>query len=610
MVIFYTFVSLQYNPAIHESIEEWALSVFQQASIMLILFVAVFIGYSNSFFTKKRKKEVGLYSLLGVRKRTIGTMLFYENLLMGTVAVIVGILLGALLSKLFAMILLKLLDSAIDVSFSFSLKAVLETVVIFGIMIIFTSIQAYRLIYRFKLIELFQAEKEGEQAPKASIFVAGIAIVLIGLSYWILHQPMKTNSDRLIILGLFLTCIIMGTYLLFRSLTVSLLKTAQKNRSHYYKGMNLVGTSQLLYRIKGNARTLAMIALLSTVTLCAISVGYTSYYNVDKSVNVSYPFSFTFISQGKSFDNQVEQIISSDKNHQVTAHLDIPVIQVSGDISDINYAPPGYTTKAFPVEILSLNMFNQIAKTLNREATLQLSGNQVAAIHPMNTALNESDFIGQKVSLDLPQGSQKVTFVKFFEEKVINSGFPDFFVVVSDTIYNEAAKQATPMIYKAYKVKDQGTTKATSERLKQMDSEAIKMTSFYQKHKEGVEIAGMDIFLLGFLGLVFLTATGSIIFLKQLSEAHADKELYQILRKIGISKRDVLSTVSKQTLFVFILPFVIGVLHCIMIIQALFGINLAEGTLIPILVTIAAYISIYFGYYVLTVNTYNKIVNR
>src|SRR5690554_6688827 len=126
VVIYYTFVSLQYNPDILASMESPSMKnfvsdVFFQASIMLILFVAVFIWYSNSFFTRQRKKEVGLYSLLGMRKKTIGSMLFYENLIMSIVAIAIGIVVGTLLSKVFAMILVKLLDSTVQVSFQISL---------------------------------------------------------------------------------------------------------------------------------------------------------------------------------------------------------------------------------------------------------------------------------------------------------------------------------------------------------------------------------------------------------------------------------------------------------------------------------------------------------
>jgi putative ABC transport system permease protein len=161
VVIYYTFVSLQYSTEIAKGIEssEAMESIFMVASVILILFVSVFILYSNRTFARKRKKEVGLYSLLGLQKKTIGRMLFYENFIMGIIVLIIGIAVGTFLSRLFSMILVRLLGIVIDVGMVFSLKAVINTTIVFIAIILLTSIQGYRLIYKFKLIELFRADK-------------------------------------------------------------------------------------------------------------------------------------------------------------------------------------------------------------------------------------------------------------------------------------------------------------------------------------------------------------------------------------------------------------------------------------------------------------------
>ncbi|WP_040205696.1 ABC transporter permease [Neobacillus jeddahensis] len=610
VVIYYTFVSLQYSEEIQKSIQSWETmrSIFVQASIMLILFVTVFILYSNAFFTKKRKKEVGLYSLLGVRKKTIGKMLFYENLIMGAIAVLIGVLLGTLLSKLFTMMLLKLLSSTINVSFSISFEAVLNTLIVFSIIILFTSIQANRLIYRFKLIELFHAEQEGEQVAKASVGAAAGSIILIAFSYWIVFHPI--TEQQLVQLSLVLFGIVAGTYLLFRSLIVYLLRASQKNKSRYYRGMNLIGTTQLIYRFKGNARTLTMISLLSSVTLCAISVGYGGYYNIEKTARNWSPFSYSYISKNEVFDHQADQIILEDKEHPVQGKLDISVIQVNGDISDLEYVPYGYAAKSVPTRLIAVSTYNQIAKVLNREENLRLSGNEAAAIRPWqdNTF---SDYVGHTITLKLSEENHSIKFVKMFEERVLGWVSPDIYVVVSDRLYTDIAKQVKPFVYQAYKVKNEKSTIETAKKLEKLLAKDTELSTFYTMYTKELESSGIDIFLLGFLGLVFLAATGSIIYFKQLNEAYSDQERYQILRKIGVSKREVLTTLSKQTLFVFLLPLVVGILHCTIILKAIFGVNLAEKTImIPIFMVMAAYVIIYLGYYVLTVKSSNNIVNK
>jgi putative ABC transport system permease protein len=614
VVIYYTFVALKYSSDIQKSMSasEAMDVIFTEGSVILILFVAVFILYSNAFFTKRRKKEVGLYSLLGVRKKTIGSMLFYENLIMGVFAIIVGIVLGTILSKLFVMILLKLLDSAIVVSFSLSWQAIVNTSLVFAVVILFTSFQSYRVIYRFKLIELFQAEKEGEQAPKPSIVIAGIAVILIAFSYWLVFQPMETSAQMGIYFLLFLASIIVGTLLLFRSLTIYLLKMTQRNKARYYRGMNLIGTSQLLYRIKGNARMLATIALLSAVTLSAITVGYSQYVNVQSQSNKESPFSYTFISQGEAFDNQVNRIIAEDQEHPITAQLDIPVIKTKIASSNLEILPPSVMeADENPLKLISASTFNRMSKGLHREQAVELTGDQAAVIQPLYTSFSTADFSGFTLGIKLPQGEHVISFVSLLKERVLSWSYPDILVIVSDTLFADIAKQVPPLTYKVYKVTNQETASAASAQLKEFDKESAPITSYYSIYRNNLEDAGMGIFMLGFLGLVFLAATGSMIYFKQLTEAHSDKGRYDILRKIGVSKKEIWNSVAKQTLFVFGLPLAVGIVHSTMILKALLSINLITFNFaFPIFISVTAYIIIYIFYYVLTVNSFNKIVNQ
>ena len=156
------------------------------------------------------------------------------------------------------------------------------------IITIFTSVQSYLLIYRFQLIELFHAEKKGEKVPKASLFSAGLAFVLLTSSYWLMFNGMTMLAIPLVVFG---------TYLLFRSLTVYLLKRAQKNKPNYYKGINIIGTSHLLYRIKGNALMLTVIALLISVALPYLQASFSEYSITEKDAHETAPFSYIHLSK-------------------------------------------------------------------------------------------------------------------------------------------------------------------------------------------------------------------------------------------------------------------------------------------------------------------------
>jgi putative ABC transport system permease protein len=617
VIIYFTFVSMQYSSDIQANMLGSMVisSIFRQASIILIIFVALFIWYSNSFFTKKRKKEVGLYSLLGMRKSTIGKMLFYENLIMGVLALATGIVLGTLLSKLFLMILLKLLGSAVNVSFSLSVGAMLNTVIVFAVILLFTSIQGYRLIYRFQLIELFRAEKEGEQLPQASWLAAWAGVICIGLSYWISTLPFTTTEEILRNLGILLGGIIVGTFLLFRSGTIYLLKISRRNKLRYYRGMNMIGTSQLMYRMKGNARLLAMISLLSAFTLSAICIAYSMYYSIGKTAAKHSPFSYMHISQGEAFDRQVEAVIARDQEHPVTVQLDIPVIKSSGQFSDPSMLPPRYLeADSKPIKLISASTFNRIQQSLTRDFTVQLSGNQAMPIKPLYTKFTFADFAHKTLTLQMPQKNSLLEFNGMIEERVLNWKFPDFYFVISDALFADLAQITQPTLYKAYKVKDEKTSGDVSAKLLELspDSESDQMYVFYREYRKGMEESGLNMFIFGFLGLVLLAATGSMIYFKQLTEAQSDKGRYEILHQIGLSRKQIRASIAKQSLFVFALPLIVGIVHSAFIIKAfssvmgsLIGINL----FVPITISIVVYAGIYFIYYVLTVHTFNKIAN-
>src|SRR5690606_19855207 len=313
-------------------------------------------------------------------------MLFYENMIIGAGVLVLGIVAGTLLSKLFAMILMRLLGVAVDVGITFSLPAVLTTVVVFLILITITSVQAYRLVYRFKLIELFRAEQEGEQEPRASIIPAAAAIVLLIVGYGFGLQNFENNEQIFTNLGVMTVGIIAGTFLLFSSLVIYLLKYAKRRKSHYYKGMNLIMISNLVYRMKGNARTLSVISILSAIALCAFSFGFSTYYAYEHTARVTAPFSYMHIAQDDEVDQKIEEIIRGDNAHPVKAKMSIPVIHLSGEASiDEILSDRERKAAEHPVKVISVSAYNRVADVLRLGRLTLNESDQVIAIRPMYT---------------------------------------------------------------------------------------------------------------------------------------------------------------------------------------------------------------------------------
>ncbi|HDR6026226.1 TPA: ABC transporter permease, partial [Bacillus anthracis] len=382
IVIYFTFKALQYNSQMEKAAEasKKISGAFQVSSVMLIIFVAVFIIYSNGFFTRKRKKEVGLYSLLGIRKRQIGKMLFYENMLMGLMSLIIGIAIGSVLSKLFLELLVSMMGLKLNVHFEVPMAAIVDTAIIFFVIILYTSLQGYRLIYRFKLIELFRAEREGEAMPKGSVIMALISVFLIGSGYFLALMYMKAvmYADFMVVALYILLATVAGTYLLFMFFTVFILKRARNNKSAFYNGMNMVTTSQLLYRIKGNAKSLATIAILSAVTLTAVGTSVTMYYNTFTQSKVAAPYSYSYEKKDEALDKKVNEILAGEKNnHPVTYESEFEMIPVKGTFkgerADQVLNTHYNVTKQY--QLISQSNFNTIAKHLDIEP-VNLSANE------------------------------------------------------------------------------------------------------------------------------------------------------------------------------------------------------------------------------------------
>lgn len=615
IVIYYAFVAIKYNSQIQQAADtsKKISGAFTFSGVLLILFSALFIIYSNGFFTRKRKKEVGLYSLLGVRKRQIAKMLAYENMFMGIIALVIGIGIGALLSSGFTKLLLTLMDVQIGVNFEIPMDAVLNTALVFLIIILYTSFQGYRLIYRFKLIDLFKAESQGEKVPKGSFVVALLALLMIGSGYYLaanfLKMAMKFGNAMMILPFLILFLTVAGTYLLFHFFTVILLKIKRKNKKSFYNGMNLVSTSQLLYRIKGNATTLATIATLSAVTLVAIGTSVSLYFNAGSQTAIFYPYSYSYEVTSPELNKKVDQALHEFKGvHPVEKDMTIKILKVKGKVHDTDKKLDKLESKN-EREIMALSEFEKWANTFGRKVEKKPGAGEAIEAMTDSSILNQLDI---KISQSFTLAAGKENVVLALTDKgtyPLQNGFYNA-IIVPDDVYQKALR-ANPdqkeTEIRLIDVKDREKSKELTEAINTAtDGEAV---NHYEPYRSNLEAMGIMIFVGTFVGLVFLIATGSIIYFKQLSEANADQGKYDILRKVGVTPKEMKKAIGKQIAFVFVAPLIVGILHSIFALQTA-NILFKVSDKLPLLMSMAAYVLIYIGYYFLTVRSYFNIVRK
>lgn len=611
VLIFFTFISLLYRKDLIENsdISDKIAPALFAASAILFIFSASFIWYSNSYFIRRRKKEAALYALFGLEKKKIGKLLFYENLILGLLSLIIGIAAGSLFSKLFAMLLIKLMGFTIITELSISPKAYIHTFIIFFLMVLVTSIKGYFLIYRFTLLDLFKSERQGGKRGGGSLFGGIIAVLLMGTAYFLLLQPIDSslwtdNAGRTVLFSLI--GVIAGSYLFFKSLILVVLRWASKNEAFYYKGVNLISFSNIGYSLKGNIVLLTVISLLATITLFvfgAIFSMYTHTKSISESVN---PISFIVEPKNAEEEKALNSLIESNKDNPLIFREKISALKIQADLSSLKRYPPEY-----PVYLIPESAFLELAEKMGISEVKTLGRNEAIAFYDGRLNPKHDEYTGK--SFSLPAGNN-VTIKEYKKYALLNQGIWGLPLVVSNEDYEEVEKDISPTAFLLYKIKNETKAETLSRDIEEVIYKDLKpgselvFASFYKEYREVLETYGLLIFIGGFLGLVFLLATGSMIYFKQLTEALNDKKRFETMRKIGVAARDIRRSIARQNLIVFSLPLLLAICNSAVILSA-FSHFLQFNVLVPAAVCMALYISIYFVYYHLTVSRYHRIVS-
>lgn len=583
IIIYFTFVTLRYSEDISalSDTSRQVSSMMSSSAFVLLVFVAIFIVYSNAFFIKKRKKEVALYSLLGVRKRSIGLMLFIENMVIGLLSLIVGVGLGFLLSQLLLALLLKLMGLNLTMGLALSMDAVVHTIIVFLIIFFVTSLQGYRVIFQFKLIDLFHAEKKGEELPKGRIVSSLFGVVTLATGYWLALQDL-TTSEAWRVLGIAMPIVIialtiLGSYLLFNSVLVYVLHVLKKRNSWSWRGLNLLTISQLLYRIKGNARTLTMIATLSATTITAGGAVFGMYYNAEKEVQTYTPFTFMWEGEEQEIDPAIVEFEETIESKSARVMHD-------GDV-EMEYTVLDYST------------FVTLADQLGWETQEAPDKDSVLVID----AFYDERWSSKVESVQLEEERYAVSH--YYSEPIFNvMTMGGSALVLTDEAYNDLNAEETN--YQAVQVQDYKNQLELSQRIA---SETEQFSSAAQDYQDAIESSGATLFVGSFLGLVFLVATGSIIYFKMMTEAEEDKAKYVVLHKVGVSKKTMKQSIRHQVGMIFMAPLLLGLLHGGVALLA-FSNLLQMNLWVPISIWMAAYTVIYLLYYFVTVRSFKKIV--
>ncbi|MFR8546962.1 MAG: ABC transporter permease, partial [[Clostridium] scindens] len=288
VMMFYIIDALSRNKSVGDGNLRLCLS---WATVVIIVFAVIFLFYTNSFLIKRRKKEIGVYNILGMGKRHIARMLTIETLIIAVISIVVGLVAGIIFSKLMFLALLKVIHYDVNMVFELSVRALLNTLLLFTVIFAMTLIYNLLQIRLSNPVELLRGGSQGEKEPKTKWLLTIFGVVAIGIGYYI---AITTESPLTAITLFFLAviCVIIGTYALFTAGSIALLKLLRKNKNYYYKTSHFTSISGMIYRMKQNAVGLANICILSTMVLVMISTTISLYTGMNDVLETRFPTEF------------------------------------------------------------------------------------------------------------------------------------------------------------------------------------------------------------------------------------------------------------------------------------------------------------------------------
>ena len=635
VAMFYIMCALESNPGIQSMPGAKNLGLILRLGIGVIgIFAVIFLFYTNSFIIKRRKKELGIYNILGMEKRHIAKILSKEAFFTAIIAIGGGLVTGVLFHKLACMLLYRMIGFNGGITFSFSKKGVMITAILFAIVYLLTYIYDLFQVQLANPIELLQSGNKGEREPKTKAIMAVLGVLCLGTGYFIAITT-KNPIKALTLFFVAVILVIIGTYLLFTAGSIALLKILRRNKGYYYQTKHFTSVSGMIYRMKQNAVGLANICILSTMVLVAVSTTVSLYVGIEDIMKERYPNEINisaYYDTGAPAEDSIAPIVEKSvkesgrkiRHEEDYLELYFAAIKDQGQYSldKEKVKTAGDRVSGFVV------LTREDCKKKYNEEIPELAENEVALFTIKKTDMD---------TLVLENRSYHVKEIKQFQntedfETIADIMDEYYYVIVNDVqdmerlwqLQKEIYQENSSSISRQVRVDIDGDSEQKKECFENIktalgpeqakariliDSRQSNLDEFYQ-------IYGGFLFLGLFLGILFLMITVLIIFYKQISEGYDDKERFSIMEKVGMSNDEVKATIRSQVRTVFFLPILMAAVHVGMAfpmikrLLSLFGLSntaLFAGCMAG---TILVFTLIYLLVFLKTSKTYYKIVGE
>ena len=607
--------------------------------IVVEIFCIIFLIYSNSFLMKRRQKEIGLYNILGLERNHIGIVMFLETIITSIGSLAGGIAAGIIGSKLALLLLLKLLHIPSVLGFYISVKGIFTCLFMFGIVFLMILFLNLAKIHLSRPVELLRGNNTGEKEPVAKWLMALIGFICLGAGYYLA----VTTESPIKAITIFLLAVILvmaGTYLLFTAGSIVILKFLRRRKSFYYRTGNFISISGMLYRMKQNAIGLASICILSTGVLLMISMTVSIYFGMNDIMLNRYPYdvdmSVTSISEDEC-QTAIEAFEKAIADNKVPVEKSVEEIYldiVCSKNGDQILIKPANTIRNSD-SVLVLSLLDQAEYERLTGISANLNDGEIFAWYPSAV---------QKDSVTVDE--TEFTVKKWLDKNPLTCGedavSDNAVLVVTDEDFKKFDEMRTEM-YKGVSSAPAGEDLTLHLGLDITGSETDKIdfgtpvmevvkdlkkngglsenswitSGIRQQEYESYYADNGSLLFIGiFLGSLFLMGTAMIIYYKQISEGYEDQKRFEIMQKVGLSRREVRSSVRRQILMVFFLPLLMAMLHITMAFPMirrmllLFGMTNKKLFIGCTAGTVLIFAVVYGLIYLMTARSYYHIVER
>lgn len=557
---------------------------------IIAVFAVIFLFYTNSFVIRRRKREFGLYNILGMGKRHIARVLIWEVLLTYIISVGAGLGFGISLSKLAELVSAKVLGESASLGFTIEKQAVINTLVLFAVVFALILLNSLRQIHLTKPIELLHSDQTGEKPPKARWFFAVVGMLLLAAAYYI-SCTIKDPMEALVMFFVAAAMVVMATYILFMVGSVVLCRILQKNKRYYYKTNHFVSVSSMMYRMKRNGASLASICILSTMVLVMISSTLCLYVGEEdvlrercpRNYGITYNFSEglsneneahveeykTLVSEIVSEHNLTEENILEYRGMSVAALLNGNML--SFDRAEIDTVQS--IDKLVNLIVMPIDDYNRLmnkSDVLADDGEIILYSDKAFNYDTLNIEGYGELRVKNQAQEVIPEFKASLSFTNiyiFVSPEQINGIFN-----YQKSVYNEQASRMSYYYGFDLDCSDDEQIDIMNEIFKkhrdQEHSKTVFGWSIENIASKRQDFYGMfgSLLLLGImLSIVFMIACVLIMYYKQISEGYEDAGRFEIMQKVGMTRREIRKSINSQILTVFAAPLIMAGMHLVFV---------------------------------------------